>query len=108
MNSLDDLKMTVRRNTLLGMWAAERLGLVGPDAEAYANALAVGTLDPEHSDVFSTIRKDFDAAGVAQSDEQILHVMNEFMLQAANQLQKPRGGDSDAAAVALARNLTSR
>jgi hypothetical protein len=63
MTSLDELKTTVRRNKLLGMWAAGKLGLAGPDAEAYADALAVGAVDPERSDVFSKVRKDFDAAG---------------------------------------------
>jgi hypothetical protein len=52
MISLDDLKRTIRRNKLLGMWAAEKLGLAGADAEAYSNALAVGTVDPERGDVF--------------------------------------------------------
>jgi hypothetical protein len=106
--SFDDLKTTIRRNKLLGMWAAEKLGLLGRDAEAHGDALAVGTLGPDCTDVFSKIRKDFDAAGVAQSDEQILRVMNELMLQAASQMQTTRGGASDAAAVMLARNLTSR
>jgi hypothetical protein len=108
MTNIDDLKTTIRRNKLLGMWAAEKLGLVGPDAESYADALAVGTVDPERSDVFSKIRKDFDAAGVIQTDEHILGVMTELMLQAAKQSQATRGGALDAAAVALARNLTSR
>jgi hypothetical protein len=108
MTSLDELKRTVRRNKLLGMWAAQKLGLAGADAEAYADALAVGTLDPERSDVFSKIRNDFDAAGVAQSDEQILRSMNEFLLQAANQVQAKGSSAPDAAAVMLARNLTSR
>src|SRR5262249_51889366 len=36
----------------------------------YGNDLAVGTLDAECSDVLGKIRKDFDAAGVIQSDEQ--------------------------------------
>jgi hypothetical protein len=108
MTSFDDLKTTVRRNKLLGMWAAEKLGLVGRDAEAYADALAVGTIDPDRADVFSKLRKDFDAVGVVQSDEQILRVMNELMLQAANQMQATRGGGPDAAAAMLARNLTSR
>ena len=108
MTDLDDLKTTVRRNMLLGMWAAKKLGLAGEDAKAYADALAVGTLDPERSDVFSKIRKDFDAAGVAQSDEEVLRVMNEFMLQASGQMPTTRGGAADAAAVALVRNLTSR
>jgi hypothetical protein len=108
MTGFDDLKTTIRRNKLLGLWAAEKLGLVGRDAEAYADALAVGTVDPERSDVFGKIRKDFDAAGVVQSDEQILRVMNELILQVANQMQATPGDTFDAAAVMLARNLTSR
>ena len=104
----DDLKKTIRFNKLLGMWAAEKLGITGPAAENYSNALAVGTLDPERSDVFGKIRKDFDAAGVIQSDQQILHVMNELMLQAGNQLPATGGDALDAAAVMLARNLTKR
>jgi hypothetical protein len=108
MTTLDDLKTTIRRNKLLGVWAAEKLGLAGRDAEVYADALAVGTVDPERSDVFSKIRKDFDVAGVVQSDEQILRVMSELMLQAANQMQSTRGDAFDAAAVTLARKLTSR
>src|SRR5262245_33664249 len=103
MTSFEDLKTTIRRNKLLGMWAAEKLGLAGQDAEAYSDALAVGTVDPERSDVFTKIRKDFDAAGVVQSDEQILGVMTELMLQAAGQLQATRPGAPDAAAVMLAR-----
>jgi hypothetical protein len=108
MTSFDDLKTTIRRNKLLGIWAAEKLGLVGTNAEAYSDALALGTIDPEQSDVFSKIRKDFDAAGVVQSDEQILRVMDELILQVGNQMQAPRGGASDGLAVMLARNLTSR
>ena len=105
MTGFDDVKQTIRRNKLLGMWAAEKLGMTGPDAEAYSDALAVGTLDPDHSDVFSKIRKDFDAAGVVQSDEQILLVMKELMFQAGDQMEKTQAGPADAAAVALARKL---
>jgi len=105
MSSSDDWKKTVRLNKLLGMWAAEKLGITGADAEAYSNALAVGTLDPERSDVLSKIRKDFDAAGVVQSDEQILRVLNELTLQAGNQMPSRQGGASDALTVMLARKL---
>jgi len=108
MISSDDLKKTIHRNKLPGMWAAAKLGITGPDAAAYSDALAVGSLDPERSDVFSKIRKDFDAAGLFQSDEEILRVMNELMLQAENQMPVTRGGALDAAAVGLARNLKSR
>src|SRR5215467_5805004 len=92
MNSFDDWKQVVRRNKLVGMLAAEKLGKTGQDAEAYSNALAVGTLDPERSDVLSKIRKDFDAAGVVQSDEQIIQVMDDLMLQAGNLMPTGGGG----------------
>jgi len=103
----DDLKKTIRFNKLLGMWAAEKLGITGRDAEAYSNALAVDTLYPERSDVFSKIRKDFDAAGVVQSDEQITQVMDDLMLE-AGKLEPTAGGggpDEGALAVMLARQL---
>jgi hypothetical protein len=101
----DDWKKPVHRNKLLGMWAAEKLGITGQDAEAYSDALAVGTLNPERSDVLSKIRKDFDAAGVVQSDEQILRVMNELLLQAGNLMPGTRADASDALTVLLARKL---
>jgi hypothetical protein len=108
MTSCDDWKKTIRLNKLLGMWAAEKLGITGRDAESYSDALAVGTLDPERSDVLSKIRRDFDAAGVVQSDEQILRVMNELTLLAGSQMPVTRGGGPDALAVMLARQLKSQ
>jgi hypothetical protein len=102
----DDLKRAIRRNKLLGMWAAEKLGLAGADVKTYSDALALDTLDPERSDVFSKIRKDFDAAGVVQSNEQILSVMNELLMEAVDPNQAPRGDALDAAALTIAKNLT--
>jgi hypothetical protein len=87
------------------MWAAEKLGLAGADADNYAKALATDTIDPDRNDVFSRIRTDFDAAGVIQSDEQILTVMNRFMIE-AGEMQPTAGVSFDAAAVMLARKLT--
>jgi hypothetical protein len=106
MTGFEDTKKLIRRNKLLGLWAAEKLGIAGGDAETYSNALAVTTIDPERNDAFNKIRDDFNLAGVIQSDDQILTVMNDLMLQVANQMQT-RGGDAtDAAAVMLARKLT--
>lgn len=104
----EDWKKTVRLNKLLGLWAAEKLGITGPDAEAYSDALAVGTLDPERSDVLSKIRNDFDTAGVLQSDEQIIRVMNEFTLQAGNQMPSTRGNAGDTLAAMLAKKIKSQ
>ena len=101
----EDWKKAVRLNKLLGMWAAEKLGLTGRDAEAYSDALAVDALDPERSDMFSKIRGDFDAAGVVQSDDQILRVMNELTLEAGRQIPTAKGGAPDALEVLLAHQL---
>jgi hypothetical protein len=74
-------KATARRNKMLGLWAAEKLGLKGPDADSYA--LSVVMLDLEgKTDVAEKIRKDFDAKGVAQSAHQIERTMNELLAQA--------------------------
>jgi len=108
MTSSDNVQKTILRNKLLGRWAADKLGLTGRDAEAYSDALARGTVDPERCDVFSKIRKDFDSAGVAESDARILSIMTELMLKAGNLMPTAQGDSTDAAAVALARNLMSR
>src|SRR4051794_31218608 len=103
----DELKTTVRRNKLLGMWAAEKLGLGCEQAQDYSQNLAMGTLDPEQSDVFRKIRQDFEVAGVVQSDEEILRVMSELMLKASSQMPRKRGDAVDGAALMLARKLSS-
>ena len=76
-------KATARRNKLLGLWAAEKLGIerrrggqlrqVGRDGRFRRAG--------DH-DVLRKIRKDFDAKGVAQSDHQIGRVMSELMEKA--------------------------
>jgi hypothetical protein len=104
----DELRKTIRRNKLLGMWAAEKLGLAGTDADAYSQALAMDSLDPERSDVFGKICADFAAAGVVQSREQILDVMNQLILKAGDPTQATRGDSTGGAVVRIARNLTSR
>jgi hypothetical protein len=81
-------KATARRNRLLGMWAADKLGLSGPAADAYAKEVVLVDFEEtgEH-DVVRKIRKDFDAKGVAQSDEQIRRVMNDMTARAVAEIK---------------------
>lgn len=81
-------RATARRNKLLGLWAAEKLGKSGADAEAYAKEVIVSDIEEagDH-DVFRKVRKDFDAAGVDQSDHQIRRTMDELMAQAVEQVK---------------------
>jgi hypothetical protein len=81
-------KAGARRNKLLGMWAAEKLGLSGEKAAEYAVSVVRADFEkPGEEDVFEKIRADFDAAGIAQSDTQIRTAMNEFMAMAIDQLR---------------------
>ena len=105
MASSTDWTRIVLRNGLLGRWAADKLGMKATEADAYANSLANDAYDPERWDVFSKIRKDFDAAGVSQSDEEIRRAMNECMIRAGSLKPTKRGDALDSAAAALASNL---
>ena len=81
-------KANARRNRALGMWAAEKLGKSGADAEAYAKEVVISDIEEagDH-DVFRKIRADFDTAGVDQSDHQIRRTMDELMAQAIEQIK---------------------
>lgn len=85
-------KATARRNKLLGLWAAEKMGLQGSEAEAYAKAVVVADFsEPGDEDVFRKIRADFDAKKVEQSDHQIRRIMDELMSVAVEQIQNSQG-----------------
>ena len=81
-------RANARRNKLLGLWAAEKLGKSGEAAEAYAKEVIVVDFEEAgDEDVFRKVRKDFDAAGVAQSDHQIRRTMDELMARAIEQIK---------------------
>ena len=81
-------KANARRNKLLGLWAAEKLGKAGPDADAYAKSVVTADFEEAgDDDVFRKVRADFDAAGVDQSDHQIRRTMDELMATAIEQIR---------------------
>src|SRR5262245_41215090 len=54
-------KANARRNKLLGLWAAEKLGITGPAADAYSKEVVVADFEEAgDDDVFRKLRKDFD------------------------------------------------
>ena len=76
-------KAIARRNKLLGLWAAEKLGLASAQAEAYAKEVIMADFEEAgDNDVFRKIRRDFDAKSVMQSDHQIRRTMDELMARA--------------------------
>lgn len=81
-------KAMARRNKLLGLWAAEKLGLTGTAAEDYAKSVVKADFEEAgDDDVFRKIRADFDAKSVAQSDHQIRRTMDELLGTAIDQIK---------------------
>lgn len=81
-------KAGARRNKLLGLWAAGLLGKTGADADAYAREVVAADFEKAgDSDVFDKVRRDFDAAGVDQSDHQIRRTMDDLMQTAIEQIR---------------------
>ena len=84
-----EFKATVRRNKLLGLWAAELMGLEGDAVEAYAKEVVKSDFEEAgDEDVFRKVRGDFDAKGVDQSDHQIRRQMDELLAEARRQVRE--------------------
>lgn len=85
-----DLRFRVeaRRNKLLGHWAAEKLGLRGEEAEAYARAVVKADFqEAGDEDVYRKLRGDLNAAREAVSDEQIRTQMHAMLSLAMQQIK---------------------
>ena len=81
-------KATARRNRLLGLWVAEKLGKSGADAEAYAREVVKSDFEEAgDGDVFRKVKADLDAAGVPLSEHQIRHKMDDLMAVAIEQIK---------------------
>ena len=81
-------KAKARRNKLAGLWAAEKLGLTGAAAEAYAKDVVMSEFEDASShDIFKKIRSDFDAKKVAISDQEIHHTIDGLMVTAVEQIK---------------------
>jgi hypothetical protein len=84
-------KAIARRNKLLGLWASEKLGLSGAEADSYALSVVMADFEqPGPHDVLHKIRSDFDAKGIDQSDHQISRQMDEFMAKAIEDIKAGR------------------
>ena len=83
-----EFKAVARRNKLLGLWAAELMGLTGDDADAYGKDVVKADFEEAgDEDVFRKVRGDFDARGIEQSDHQIRHKMEQLLEEAREQVR---------------------
>ena len=80
-------KAIVRRNKLLGLWAADLMGMSGEEAEAYAKEVVKADFEEVgDEDVIRKIRGDFDSKRVDKSDDDIREKLGEFLKEASAQV----------------------
>jgi hypothetical protein len=81
-------KANARRNKLLGLWAAEKLGISGDAANAYAKEVVMADFEESgDDDVFKKVRKDLDAKGVSVSDPDLRRTMVDLMEKAIAEIK---------------------
>ncbi len=81
-------KALARRDKLVGLWAAEHLGLKGKDAEAYAKSIILADLEePGDEDVVRKLVADFAAKKVAITEHDIRNQLAEKLVIATGQIQ---------------------
>ena len=82
-------KVMARRNRLLGLWAAERLGLSGDDADAYARQVVQADFEePGDDDVVRKVLKDFADRGVDAQETEIRAEMARLLPLANEQIEQ--------------------
>ena len=81
-------KATARRNKLLGGWAAEKMGITGDAAVAYAKEVVAADFEEVgDDDVVRKVVADFKAKNVDQSEQQIRAAMDQLMATAIAQIE---------------------
>ena len=81
-------KAEARRNRLLGMWAAEKLGITGDAATAYAKEVVAADFEEAgDGDVVRKVMNDLSAKGIAMSEAELRAKMDELMAQAIMQVK---------------------
>ncbi|WP_170557455.1 DUF1476 domain-containing protein [Ruegeria atlantica] len=77
-------KAQARCNKLLGLWAAEKLGKSGDDADAYAKTVVIADMEEVgHEDVVRKVSADL---GALSSDDEIRAKMAELLPEAKSQV----------------------
>lgn len=81
-------KAEARRSKLLGLWVAEKLGLTGDAAAAYAKEVVVADLEEAgDADVVRKVTADLSAKGVSVSEQEIRLKLGEFLAQAVTEIK---------------------
>ena len=85
-------KVNARRCKLVGLWAAEKMGLEGAEAETYAKEVVASDFErPGQDDVIDKVHGDLDAKGLGISRHMVEIEMERMFEEAARQLAAEEG-----------------
>lgn len=80
-------KVTARRNRMLGLWAAERMGLSDEGAEAYAKTVVEAEFSHGgDAHVVAKVVADLGAKGHTVTADQVRFELDHFALRARDQM----------------------
>jgi hypothetical protein len=81
-------KVNARRNKLLGLWAADKMGLKGADAETYAKSVVAADFErPGDDDVIQKVVKDLGVKGVALGEREVRKELERLLPLAKTQIE---------------------
>ncbi len=84
-------KVTARRNRLLGMWAANLMGLTDVEAESYAKDVVRADFEEAgDEDVIRKLLGDLTAAGIEIDDGTVRKAVEDQMVEARRQLMEAK------------------
>lgn len=82
-------KVEARRNKLLGLWLAEKMGLTGDDATRYAGEVVRADLEePGEEDVIRKVMADIAEKGTGVSELEVREKLAELLPEAKRQIRE--------------------
>ena len=83
-----EFKVIARRNKLLGLWAAEKMGITGESAKEYSKEVIASDFEePGDDDVLRKVMKDFTEKDVGVSEDQLRREMDALLEVALGQIK---------------------
>ncbi|OFW87437.1 MAG: hypothetical protein A3J37_05075 [Alphaproteobacteria bacterium RIFCSPHIGHO2_12_FULL_45_9] len=84
-------KIEARASKLIGLWAAEKFGLSGADAETYAKEVIAANLDePGYDDVKRKLKADFQSRNIPFDSAEIDAVTEKYVSEATKQVESEK------------------
>jgi hypothetical protein len=91
MDSERAFRVTARRNRLVGLWAAARLGLNEAEADAYAKSVVQADFEETgDGDVLRKLMGDLLKGGVETSDIELRAILDRMEAEARAQIEEGR------------------